>query len=74
MAVGAFGNATFVVGSVMFLFASLHTSGVYFFIIGSFGMLLGSGGEAIMRYEQQQVQKGKGVQPIFGPHHGGHTP
>ena len=64
--IGAFGNATFVVGSVMFLFARWETPGIYLFIFGSFGMLLGSAGEVLNRYEQQQVRKGKGVQPIRG--------
>jgi hypothetical protein len=50
----------------MFLFVKWQTVGTYLFIFGSFGMLLGSGGEVLNRYEQQQVRKGKGVQPILG--------
>ncbi|HEX5678265.1 MAG TPA: YrhK family protein [Alcanivorax sp.] len=40
------------VGSVFFLWESLKPAGVWLFIIGSAGMLLGSIGAAIVSYER----------------------
>ena len=50
-AIGLFGNASFFVGSVFFLFESLQRPGVWLFIVGSAGMLLDSLGSAIARLE-----------------------
>jgi hypothetical protein len=44
---GLVGNVSFFVGSVFFLFESLKTAGVWLFIVGSLGMLLGSVGDAV---------------------------
>ncbi|HAD47158.1 MAG TPA: hypothetical protein DIU19_03570 [Alcanivorax sp.] len=52
LAMGLLGNTTFVVGSVFFLWESLKPAGVWLFIIGSVGMLLGSIGAAIVTYER----------------------
>lgn len=37
------------VGSILFLWASLETIGVWFFIVGSTGMFIGSLGAAIVK-------------------------
>lgn len=46
--IGLLGNTAFLVGSVFFLFESLKRAGTWLFIAGSFGMLLGSLGRAIV--------------------------
>ena len=43
---GLIGNVCFLVGSVFFLFEALKTAGVWLFIVGALGMLLGSLGDA----------------------------
>ncbi len=48
---GLAGNVAFVIGSVFFLFESLKTAGVWLFIVGSAGMLIGSIGRAIVETE-----------------------
>lgn len=52
LAMGLLGNASFVVGSVFFLWEATKPAGVWLFIIGSAGMLLGSLGSAIVAYER----------------------
>lgn len=47
---GLIGNLSFAVGSVLFLFEPLKTVGIWLFIVGSFGMLIGSIGNAIVKY------------------------
>lgn len=44
---GLAGNLAFLVGSVFFLDEDLKTAGVWLFIVGAAGMLLGSIGRAI---------------------------
>jgi hypothetical protein len=51
--IGLFGNLLFFVGSVFFLWVSWQTAGVWLFILGSFAMLLGSLGEAFVRWERR---------------------
>lgn len=53
LGIGIFGNLTFVVGSVLFLYANLEPVGVWLFIIGSSGMLVGSFGELLVRIERR---------------------
>jgi hypothetical protein len=53
LGIGIFGNITFVVGSILFLYQSLQTAGVWLFIFGSSGMLLGSFGDLLVRIEQR---------------------
>ena len=55
-AIGLFGNASFVVGSVFFLFEDLQRAGVWLFIVGSAGMLLDSVGNAIARLEARRTE------------------
>jgi hypothetical protein len=57
LGIGLFGNTTFVVGSVLFLYERLQTAGVWLFIVGSSGMLLGSLGELLARVERH-VRRG----------------
>lgn len=59
---GLIGNFSFFVGSVCFLYQALlgfglviGELGVWLFIIGSFGMLIGSLGEAMVRYERHRL-------------------
>ncbi len=49
-----FGNFTFVVGSVFFLFASLKVAGIWLFIVGTLAMFLGSVGQLLVTYENRQ--------------------
>jgi 1,4-dihydroxy-2-naphthoate octaprenyltransferase len=46
---GIAGNLFFFVGSVLFLFEPVKIAGVWLFILGSLGMLVGSAGSALMR-------------------------
>lgn len=45
---GIFGNVVFLIGSICFLFESSKTVGVWLFIAGATGMLIGSVGQAIL--------------------------
>jgi len=45
---GLMGNAAFLVGSVLFLWESTKVVGVWLFIVGAAGMLLGSIGQAVV--------------------------
>jgi hypothetical protein len=60
LGIGLFGNTTFVVGSVMFLNERLQTAGIWLFIVGSSGMLLGSIGELLARVERHVRVRGHG--------------
>lgn len=44
---GIAGNLFFFIGSIFFLFEPVKTAGVWLFILGSFGMLVGSVGSAL---------------------------
>jgi len=46
---GIMGNAAFLIGSIFFLFDSLYTAGVWLFIVGAAGMLVGSVGSAFVK-------------------------
>ena len=52
-----FGNALFVAGSVMFFSDSVKTLAIWLFVVGSFGMLLGSVGELLVRIEKRRRGK-----------------
>lgn len=52
LGVGIFGNVAFFVGSILFLSEATKRIGVYCFIFGSLGMLLGSVGQALVRHER----------------------
>lgn len=55
--IGIFGNIAFFVGSIFFLFAGLKTVGTWLFIVGSFGMLIGGVGRAIIRVESRKLEE-----------------
>lgn len=57
---GLFGNTSFVVGSVFFLYASLKLPAIWLFIVGSAGMLIGSIGNAVVTYEERRYGSLKG--------------
>lgn len=50
-ALGLIGNGSFFVGSVFFLWESTKPVGVWLFIIGALGMMMGSIGDAIAKME-----------------------
>ncbi len=50
---GLIGNLSFLVGSIFFLWSSTQTLGVWLFIIGSAGMLIGSLGDAFVMVERK---------------------
>lgn len=53
---GLIGNTSFFIGSIFFLYpASLERVGVWLFIAGSLGMMIGSAGEAVVRYERSEL-------------------
>ncbi len=57
--IGLFGNLLFFVGSVFFIWSLLEPAGVWLFIIGSFAMLIGSLGEAVIRWERRIARRGE---------------
>lgn len=54
LGLGLMGNTMFVVGSVMFFWESVKTLAIWFFVLGSLGMLLGSVGELLVRVEKRR--------------------
>lgn len=58
--VGNFGNLCFLVGSVLFLWEDLQTAGVWLFIFGSAGMMVGSLGAALVRWERR-IRKNRDI-------------
>lgn len=54
ISLGLIGNCAFVIGSFLFFSDSTKTMALWFFVIGSFGMLLGSIGSAFVRYERKR--------------------
>jgi hypothetical protein len=47
---GLCGNTAFFVGSILFFFEALKTTGIWLFVIGSLLMLVGSAGEFLVRW------------------------
>ncbi len=53
--IGVLGGVTFFVGSIFFLYdGTVQRAGVWLFIIGSAGMLIGNVGSAIVSYERHE--------------------
>lgn len=53
---GLIGNTSFFIGSIFFLWdGALQKAGVWLFIAGALGMMLGSIGEAIVKYERHEL-------------------
>lgn len=48
-------NLIFFIGSIWFLWESTKMAGVWAFIVGAFGMMVGSIGEAIVKYERHRL-------------------
>ena len=57
---GIIGNTAFFVGSIFFLYNSMEVPAVWLFITGSFGMLIGSIGEAIVNFEEKRIKESRG--------------
>ncbi len=49
---GLTGNLSFFIGSICFLWEKYKPAGVWLFIIGSFGMLIGSMGHAFIKWDE----------------------
>jgi hypothetical protein len=54
LVIGLIGNLFFVVGSIMFLYPASTHLGTWFFIIASWGLLIGVLGEIAARYEMRR--------------------
>jgi hypothetical protein len=54
MVIGLVGNLFFVLGSIMFLSPTWTRLGTWFFIIASWGLLIGVLGEIATRYESRR--------------------
>ena len=52
---GLIGNVCFFVGSILFLFEPAKVVGVWLFIVGSLGMLLGSVGDKVTQLEHDDA-------------------
>lgn len=52
LGIGLFGNAAFVVGSVLFFFKSTQTLAIWVFVVASAGMLVGSLGQLLVRIDR----------------------
>jgi YrhK-like protein len=52
--IGLIGNTLFVIGSVFFLFERLVIPGTWIFVGASFGLMVDSLGEKILRYEDDR--------------------
>jgi membrane-bound ClpP family serine protease len=56
LTLGLVGNTLFILGSVLFLFeGQLQVLGVWAFVVGSFLMLVGSLGEALVKYARNEL-------------------
>lgn len=54
---GLIGNCAFVVGSFLFFSKSTKDLALWLFVIGSSGMLIGSIGSAIVKYDRKHRSK-----------------
>jgi hypothetical protein len=54
LVIGLVGNLFFVLGSIMFLYPASTRLGTWFFIIASWGLLIGVLGEIATRYEARR--------------------
>lgn len=66
LGIGLVGNALFMTGSVLFML-KMSTVGVYFFIVGSSGMFLGSLGELLRTHGQRKLWEWD-VDPAYPDH------
>lgn len=55
--IGILGGLSFFIGSVLFLWKDpLQLIGVWLFIIGSFGMLIGNVGSFLFQYKSEELE------------------
>jgi YrhK-like protein len=54
LVIGLIGNLFFVLGSIMFLYPASTRLGTWFFIVASWGLLIGVRGEIATRYETRR--------------------
>ena len=59
--IGLLGNICFIIGSVLFMRQN-QSLGIWFFIAGSTGMLIGNAGNAAAMYVQQRWRRRRGEQ------------
>lgn len=64
LTLGFMGNTCFVIGSVLFLWESTKTAGVWLFIVGATGMWIGSAGSGLVswarhRHEHSRRDEGR---------------
>lgn len=52
---GLIGNLTFFIGSIFFFWEITKAAGIWLFVIGAFGMLIGSAGEIVVKYERREL-------------------
>lgn len=55
--IGIVGNTAFFAGSILFFWKSLQTAGVWLFVVGSAGMLIGSVGGALVGWERRRRRR-----------------
>jgi hypothetical protein len=54
--IGVLGGMTFFVGSILFLYhGAVQTAGLWLFIVGSAGMMVGNIGNALLNYERHKL-------------------
>ncbi len=54
LALGLLGNTAFFVGSIFFFYEHLKTAGIWLFVVGSLGMLVGSIGQLLVSVERKR--------------------
>jgi hypothetical protein len=54
LGIGLFGNAAFVVGSILFFFKSVQTLAIWIFVVASVGMFIGSLGQLLVRIDRDR--------------------
>lgn len=54
LGLGLLGNLLFFVGSVLFFWEGTKTAGVWLFVLGSLGMLVGSIGQLLVKIEERR--------------------
>lgn len=57
LGLGLVGNVAFLVGSVFFLWTALEPAGIWLFIVGAGGMLIGSVGQLFVWIEEHHDRR-----------------
>lgn len=58
LGLGLLGNTLFFTGSILFFWESTQTAGVWLFVLGSLGMLIGSLGQLFVQVEKRRQGAG----------------